>query len=251
MIDLHCHLDLYSDPAQITATCKDRGIYVLSVTTTPSAWEGTARLAHGADRISTAVGLHPQLARARHAELEIFDRLLPLTRYVGEVGLDGAPEFQPHWDIQLAVFNHVLKACSNAGGRILSIHSRRATAAVLGRLQAYRDAGIPVLHWFSGSRRDLECAIDLGCWFSVGPAMLRSRNGRFLAALMPRDRVLTESDGPFAQDKGTPLMPWHVDRAVHILGELWSVSAAQAQQTIRRNLRALTMLVPDLRSAPR
>ena len=245
MIDLHCHLDLYSDPVKVVATCKERGVYVLSVTTTPSAWEGTARLALRADRIRTAVGLHPQLAHERHAELRIFDRLLPLTRYVGEVGLDGAPEFKPHWDVQLAVFDHILGACSNAGGRILSIHSRRASAPVLDRLQTYRDAGIPVLHWFSGSRRDLECAIDLGCWFSVGPAMLRSRNGRSLAALMPRDRILTESDGPFAQEKGTPLMPWQVDRAVHILGELWSISPVQAQKAIRRNLRALTALVPS------
>lgn len=249
MIDLHCHLDLYRDPAQVAATCKERGVYVLSVTTTPSAWEGTARLARGAARIRTAVGLHPQLAHERRAELPIFDELLSLTRYVGEVGLDGAPEFKSHWDVQLAVFDHVLEACSNAGGRILSIHSRRASTAVLDRLRAYRDAGIPVLHWFSGSRRDLESAIDLGCWFSVGPAMLRSRSGRSLAALMPRERVLTESDGPFAQEKGTPLMPWQVDRAVHIFGELWSVSPAQAQRTIRRNLRALTMLVPPLRGS--
>lgn len=249
MIDLHCHLDLYRDPVKVVAACEERGVYVLSVTTTPSAWKGTSRLALGAARIRTALGLHPQLAHERHGELGMFDRFLPLTRYVGEVGLDGSPEFKAHWDVQIVVFDHVLKACSNAGGRILSIHSKRASAAVLDRLQAYRDAGIPVLHWFSGSRRDLDCAIDLGCWFSVGPAMLRSSNGRSLAALMPRDRILTESDGPFAQEKGAPLMPWQVDRAVDILGELWSVSPIQAQQLIRRNLRALTMLVPPLRGS--
>ena len=244
MIDLHCHLDLYSDPVQVASTCKERGVYVLSVTTTPSAWEGTARLALEADRIRTAVGLHPQLAHERHGELPMFDKLLPLTRYVGEVGLDGAPDFKSHWAVQLAVFDHVLKACSNAGGRILSIHSRRASGAVLDRLEVHRDAGVPVLHWFSGSRRHLDRAIDLGCWFSVGPAMLRSKRGRSLAALMPRDRVLTESDGPFAQENGAPMMPWQVDQAVHILGELWSVSPVQAEQTVRRNLRALTTLVP-------
>ena len=175
----------------------------------------------------------------------MFDRFLPFTRYVGEVGLDGAPEFKSHWDVQLAVFDHILRACSNAGGRVLSIHSRRASAAVLDRLQAHHNAGVPVLHWFSGSRGDLKCAIDLGCWFSVGPAMLRSKNGRALAALMPRDRVLTESDGPFAQEKGTPLMPWQVDRAVQILGDLWSVSPVQAQQIIHHNLRVLTTLAPS------
>jgi TatD DNase family protein len=173
-----------------------------------------------------------------------FDKLLPLTRYVGEVGLDGTPEFKPHWAVQLLVFDHVLKACSKAGGRILSIHSRRASGAVLDRVQAHRDAGVAVLHWFSGSFRNLDHAIDLGCWFSVGPAMLSSQRGRSLAALMPRDRVLTESDGPFAQVDGTPLMPWEVDQAVDILGELWSVSPLQAQRTIRRNLQALTMLGP-------
>lgn len=245
MIDLHCHLDLYSDPVQVVATCQERGVYVLSVTTTPSAWEGTSSLALGVDRIRTALGLHPQLAHERHGELQMFDRFLPFTRYVGEVGLDGALEFKSHWDAQLAVFDHILRACSNAGGRVLSIHSRRASAAVLDRLKAHHNAGVPVLHWFSGSRGDLKCAIDLGCWFSVGPAMLRSQKGRSLAALMPRNRVLTESDGPFARDKGMPLMPWHVDRAVHILGELWSVSPVQAQQTIRRNLRELTTLVPS------
>ena len=218
-------------------------MYVLSVTTTPSAWKGTSRLALGADRIRTALGLHPQLAHERHGELPMFDELLPRTRYVGEVGLDGTPEFKLHWDVQLAVFDHVLEACSKAGGRILSIHSRRASAAVLSRLHAYDEAGIPVLHWFSGSRRDLERAIDLGCWFSVGPAMLRSKKGRSLAALMPRDRILTESDGPFAQQEGMPLMPWDVDRAIHILGELWSVSPIRAQHIIHRNLRALASLV--------
>lgn len=39
----------------------------------------------------------------------------------------------------------------------------------------------------------------MGCWFSVGPAMLQGARGTELVARMPRDRVLTESDGPFAR----------------------------------------------------
>lgn len=45
MIDLHCHLDLYPDPQAIVAECVRRRLYVLSVTTVPSAFEGTAALA--------------------------------------------------------------------------------------------------------------------------------------------------------------------------------------------------------------
>ncbi len=131
MIDFHCHLDLYPDPHAVAQDCAARGLYVLSVTTTPSAWKGTSALAAGAPRIRTGLGLHPQLAHERKRELELFERLLPETRYVGEIGLDGAPEYKPYWSDQMAVFKRILDACRNAGGRILSIHSRRAASAVL------------------------------------------------------------------------------------------------------------------------
>ena len=101
-------------------------MYILSVTTTPSAWHGTSTLANGKNRIRTALGLHPQLAHERKSELPLFDDLVMKTRYVGEIGLDGAPEFREHWKDQVEVFEHILKTCSTAGGRILSIHSRRA-----------------------------------------------------------------------------------------------------------------------------
>ncbi len=37
MIDFHCHLDLFPNPSEIVKTCLDKGLYVLAVTTTPSA----------------------------------------------------------------------------------------------------------------------------------------------------------------------------------------------------------------------
>lgn len=239
MIDFHCHLDLYPDPIKVADECRRRGLYVLSVTTTPSAWQGTHALSQAGDRIRTALGLHPQIAHERRSELALFDAILPTTRYVGEIGLDGSPELRPHWETQIAVFEHVLAACAAAGGRIMSIHSRRAAKAVLDRLGAVPDIGTPVLHWFSGSMRDLDRAVALGCWFSVGPAMLSGERGRSLVAKMPRDRVLTESDGPFAQIGGAPVMPWQVDDAGAALARLWSVSTAEVDKTIRANLREL------------
>ena len=63
MIDFHAHLDLYPSPHATARECIARNLYVLSVTTTPSAWAGTAALTKGAPRIRTALGLHPQIAR--------------------------------------------------------------------------------------------------------------------------------------------------------------------------------------------
>ena len=239
MIDFHCHIDLYSDPAQIVRECEARSLFVLSVTTTPSAWMGTSALADGAKHIRTALGLHPQLAHERRSELVLFDRLLPETRYVGEIGLDGAPEFRAHWQAQLEVFDHILSECQTVGGKILSIHSRRAAAAVLERLEAFPGAGTPVLHWFSGNSRDLARANALGCWFSVGPAMLAAERGRALAAKMPPERMLTETDGPFAQIEGRAATPPDLETAAIYLAELWGVAPATAQSTLMANFRSL------------
>jgi TatD DNase family protein len=239
VIDFHCHLDLYPDAHQVTRECIARNLYVLSVTTTPSAWPGTAALARGSARIRTALGLHPQIAHERKRELTVFERLLPETRYVGEIGLDGAPEFKRHWPDQTMVFTSILDTCVRSGGRILSIHSRRATTPVLDALERHRGAGTPILHWFSGTQRELMRAVDLGCWFSVGPAMLGGDKGRALAGRMPRDRVLTESDGPFAQLAGRAALPWDADRAVATLTELWAEPEPDVRGQLLNNLRRL------------
>ena len=214
-------------------------MYVLSVTTTPSAWKGTSALAAPTKRIRTALGLHPQLAHERRNELALFDSYLPETRYVGEIGLDGAPEFRPHWNTQVAVFEHILARCKEAGGRTMSIHSRRASRAVLDNLERFSAAGTPILHWFSGSFSDLDRAVALGCWFSVGPAMLAGERGRALAARMPRERVLTESDGPFAQVNGVSAMPWQVEQALNALSTVWSLPSEEVTHNIRDNLRRI------------
>lgn len=242
MIDFHCHLDLYPDPKAVALTCAERGLYVLSVTTTPSAWAGTRALAGEAARIRTALGLHPQLAHQRKGELVLFERLISETRYVGEIGLDGAPEFKRHWDHQMKVFTRILDICHAAGGRVLSLHSRRAATAVLDALEVRSRVGIPILHWFSGSNRELARAIDMGCWFSVGPAMLRGEKGRDLASRMPRDRVLTETDGPFAQIDGRSVWPWEAGMAVCELASLWGQPPAQVERQLSSNLKRLVHL---------
>ena len=108
MIDFHCHLDLYPDPVEMVREARSREMFVLSVTTTPAAFEGTSALASDAPRIRTALGLHPQLAHERKGELALFDELVSTTRYVGEVGLDGGPELKRYWRDQQFVFDRIL-----------------------------------------------------------------------------------------------------------------------------------------------
>ncbi|MDI6911237.1 Qat anti-phage system TatD family nuclease QatD [Nocardioides sp.] len=238
-VDLHCHLDLYRNAVEVVAEVQRRGIAVLSVTTTPTAFRGTSRLAQGCPQVKTALGLHPELAGQREHELGLFDQLVAETRFVGEVGLDGSRRFAASRETQRRVFDHILRSCADAGGRVLSIHSRSAVAAVLDSLEAAPEAGIPVLHWFTGTARQAEAAVEAGCWFSVGPGMLQTPKSREILRLLPRTRILTETDGPFASTDGAPAYPWHVEHAIAALAELWDVSVSDTAAQLETNFADL------------
>lgn len=242
MIDLHCHIDLYSNPASIIAEIARRGMYVLAVTTTPKSFEANRIFIGENHKIRVAVGLHPELVADRSNEVPDVCSLLERTNYVGEIGIDGSPQHRQSLGLQRDAFRTILRAASQAGGRILSIHSRNAVRLVLEDLEREGGRSIPVMHWFSGSNSELETAIAQGGWFSVGPAMLAGKRGRLLAARMPQDRVLPETDGPFGQIKGDPLMPWHAELVPPVLAQLWNRSLESVHEQMRLNLKALVRL---------
>lgn len=239
MIDLHCHLDLYPDPKKVAQECQARRIYALSVTTTPSAFPGTSRLVSPSGRIRTALGLHPELAAERKHELPLFERLLPETDYVGEIGLDGSRDHRATLETQTSVFREILRLCALRGGRVLTIHSRSTTGQVLDVLASVPGAGIPILHWYLGTARQIARAATMSAWFSVGPSMLRSERGRAAAAQMPRDRILPESDGPFGEIDGRPAYPWEAWQVVTYLADLWRCPPREVEAQLVANFRAL------------
>jgi TatD DNase family protein len=239
LIDFHCHIDLYPDPKAVLDGAEARGVYILAVTTTPKAWAGTRKLIGERPRVRIGLGLHPELVAERHGEVPLFAHLLAEARYVGEIGLDGGPHMRGSFKLQEATLARLLQHCAAAGGRVMSLHSRRAAGGVLDALEAHPGAGTPILHWFTGTPRELDRAIQLGCWFSVGPLMLASSKGRALAAAMPKERVLTETDAPFAQVGGAPLMPWDVVQTYPSLGALWGCDAEAVDGQLRRNLISL------------
>lgn len=243
MIDFHCHLDLYRYPEIAIEDAVTSGVYVLCVTTTPKAWKQTNKMCSTGKRIRTALGLHPELAEERQTELPLFEHFASETKYFGEIGLDGSRRWRGSHAAQKRVFDSILKIASDRGGRVLSIHSRGAVDEVLGALKQESTSGTPVLHWFSGNSEQLRRAIDTGCWFSCGPAMLRSKKGKEIASIIPRDRILTETDGPFATDNSRPLQPVDSWKAVSTLSDIWRLPQLEVEQILKRNLKAIACSV--------
>ncbi len=240
-VDFHCHLDLYPDHAQLIAECDREGVATLAVTTTPKAWSRNREMAARTNHVRVALGLHPQLVTEREQELGLFEKLLPEARYVGEIGLDAGPRFYRSFEAQERVFERILRMCAEHGNKVLTIHSVRTVAKVLQHLEnAFpSDRGQVVLHWFTGSAAEARRAIEQGCYFSINSEMLKSAKHRQLVELLPTDRLLTETDGPFVLVSGAAVRPISVSNTVAQLAELRRVASEDMRSQILRNLTLL------------
>ncbi len=240
-VDFHCHLDLYPDHEALIAESDHERVATLTVTTTPKAWPKNRELAARSTHVRVALGLHPQVIAERAEEVSLLEKYLPEARYVGEVGLDAGPRFYRSLEQQERVFERVLRACAEHGGKILTVHSVRAVPKVLGHLEAHlpQGRGHVILHWFTGTAAEARRAAEFGCYFSINAQMLRSPKRRELVAKLPGDCLLTETDGPFVQVEGRAIRPRDVAATVTELAAIRSVPEFQMQKIILENLTRL------------
>ena len=240
-VDFHTHLDLYPDLPTAIAACDQRRTATLTVTTTPKAFARNRELADVSEFVRVGLGLHPQLVAERSGEIVLFEKLLQHSRYVGEVGLDAGPRHYRSLELQKSTFEQILRLCADEGGKILSIHSVRATKQVLDLLEMYLPSyrGTSVLHWFLGTVGEVRRGTELGCYFSVNEQMLSSPKGRRILLEIPENRLLTETDGPFVERDGQPISAGDVTRAVEMIANLKQRSVLNVQSLIIENLHSL------------
>ena len=243
LVDAHCHIDLMKDPAAEAKHAEAAGIHTIAVTNAPSVFFHTKGLCEGKRYVHAALGLHPELVHSHGGELKKFQEQVGQTRFVGEIGLDYVTTDQGLRKKQRDVFEAILQFSSDAGGRILTVHSRRSAGDVISVLED-QGQNRPILHWFSGTRKELERAIAIGCYFSVNPSMLTSTSGLTLVAAMPQDRVLTETDGPFVRVAGKPCTPADSKTATELLATAWKLPFDQTAAALQRTFERIVSDIP-------
>lgn len=240
VFDMHCHLDFAADA---DAAAKDAAarpeIAFFSNTVEPAAFLGVRRAFESCPNVGVGLGWHPWWVPAEadgvKAGLALIDRLAQecAVRLFGEVGLDYAPAHAATAENQRAVFDHVLGIAAARPGSTVSIHCVRAYDDALdsiGRSGAAQ-TGACVFHWFSGTSDQLQRAIGLGCWFSVGQRMLETKRGRAYAKAIPAGRLLLESDLP-----GNPGEPDAVSRIAESLERTLELLCELRGEDLRRHI---------------
>ncbi len=188
--------------------------------------------------IRAALGFHPELVAARKAQIEQFKSLVSRTRYIGEVGLDNFYKSPSDYAEQKKVFEQIIQCCDDVGGKILTVHSRRAEKDVISIIgQSFK--GKVILHWYSGSTKELERAIHYGFYFSVNYAMLQSPNGRKIINSIPEERILLETDGPYVKMGEKVFSPMMVGELVLRLAKAKGYSQSLFYSRIQSNFSRL------------
>lgn len=142
------------------------------------------------------IGIHPEKADDDlNAMIELIGDNSHRISGIGEIGLDRTyVSDQAGFSRQVLVFQGMLSLAEKLE-KPVSIHSRKTLDEIFSLLPSYSIKGI-LLHWFSGSKKQLQKAMDLGCFVSYGPAMIYSQDKQILLALTDMDKILLETDGP-------------------------------------------------------
>jgi TatD DNase family protein len=239
LVDAHCHIDLFPNPARLVAEAEAARVHTIAVTNAPFVFAHTAALARGKVYVHAALGLHPELVGSHGHEVSKIPALLEGVQFVGEVGLDYTTNDAALRAAQRRIFERVLECCAKTGDKVLTVHSRRAATDVITAIGPKFPCKT-ILHWFTGTLKELERAINAGLYFSVNAAMIGTKNGSALIAAMPLDRVLTESDGPFVKTAGMQASPLSIRAVVDALALQWRVSPEEAATTVRKNFGEVT-----------
>jgi TatD DNase family protein len=237
LIDSHCHLadpafstDLEAVVSRARAAGVSRALCVLEAGDAAEAAQAE-RLAEMWTECRFAVGVHPHMARDFAGRLDRFEAWVrealkgrPPACAIGEIGLDYHYDLSPR-EVQRELFRAQVRLARDVGLPVV-VHTRKAEADTISILQEEGGGEIRgVLHCFSGSADLASAALDLG--FAVSFAgMLTFPNAadlRRVAALIPADRLLTETDCPYlapAPHRGRRNEPAWVVRVLETLAEV-------------------------------
>ena len=156
----------------------------------------TLELGKKSEYVLPFIGIHPEKAQNDTESIfKLIDENNEKISGIGEIGLDNTytnsdEEFQKQEEVFKTQLSYAEKF-----GKPVSIHSRKTLDQILEILPSYKIPSV-LLHWFDGSKKQMQKAMDLQCYVSFGPVMVYSQDKQVLLSKANKDRILVETDGP-------------------------------------------------------
>jgi len=256
LVDSHCHLDfpeLAGDRAGVLARARNAGVgLMVTISTRVAQFDKIRAIVEANDQVYGSVGTHPHNADDEEdIEPETLIRLAAHPKIValGECGLDY------HYDngtpaAQAKGFRAHIAAARETGLPVV-IHTREADADTLRILEEETGRGpFPaLLHCFSSGAELARRGVELGLYVSFSGILTfkKSDELRAIAAEVPADRLLVETDAPFLAPvpfRGKVNEPSYVAETAKILASVRGWSVEETQRRTTENFARLFSKVP-------
>ena len=256
LVDSHCHLDFPDfdeDRDAVVARAHAAGVdTMVTISTRVAKFAGLKALTERYERVFCSIGTHPHNA---HEEPDVTaDDLAriaedPAVVAIGEVGLDYHYDDSPRKAQREGFLRHI--AAARMTQLPLVIHAREADADVAAILRDEMGKGAfpAILHCFSSGRDLAMIGVELGLHVSFSGILTfkRSEELRAIAAEIPLDRLLVETDAPYLAPpphRGRRNEPAHVVETAKVLAEAKGISQAALAAATSDNFFNLFRKVP-------
>src|SRR5471032_217822 len=256
LVDTHCHLDFPDFASELDAVverARAAGIgRLVTISTRVKKHAQVLAIAEKFSEVFCSVGTHPHNA---HEELDIDAKALisiakhPKVVAIGEAGLDYHYDNSPRAAQEQGLRQHI--AAARETGLPLVIHAREADADMTRILTEETGKGAfpAVLHCFTGGRELAFRAVELGLYVSF-TGIITFKNShplREVAAELPAERVLVETDAPYLAPlpyRGKRNEPSYVVETAKVLADTRRVSLDEITRQTTENFFRLFSKVP-------
>jgi len=255
LVDTHSHLDQEEfdvDRADVVARAVEAGVrQMIAVGCTAASSAAALKLAADFDAVYAAVGIQPNYCA--QAAPDDWGRILALAERpkvvaIGETGLDRYWDYAP-FDVQQDYFDRHLRLAQRLDLPVV-IHTRESDADVVAMLREAAERGPlrGVMHSFTGTAETAAECVALGMYISFAGMVTfkKSEALRAVAATIPADRILVETDSPYLAPqpfRGKRNEPAHVVHTARCLAEVRGMTVAafarQTTENAQRLFRAL------------
>jgi TatD DNase family protein len=251
LFDTHAHLDqadFDADRAEVIARARDAGVEsIISIGTTAATSAVCVRLAAEYTGVFAAVGMQPNyIAEADPGDWDHIVALAgePGVVAIGETGLDRHWDFTP-FDVQQDYFDRHLRLAAERGLPFV-VHMRDCDDDILAMLREARKRGplVGVMHSFTGGAAMAEECLAMGMHISFAGMVTYKKSDelRAVAAMVPENRILVETDAPYLSPEPVRKVkrnePGHVAHTAACIAAVRGVSveafAAQTTANARR-----------------
>jgi len=256
LIDSHCHLDFPDfEPERddVIARARQTGVSpMITICTRMRRFEEIYALTQAYKDVFCSAGTHPHYA-TEEKDVPLGDILAAAARdkvvAIGEAGLDYHYDFSAVED-QKAGFRRHIEAARQTGLPLV-IHSREAEADTAAILEDERGKGAftAVLHCFTSGPELARRGLALGLYVSFSGVLTfkKSDELREIAASVPMDRLLVETDAPYlapVPKRGKRNEPAFVRHTAKVLAEVKGVSEDEIARATTENVYRLFSRMP-------